>query len=535
MTRPIGERGTDLARRPRGRRWSAGAIIALTLGLAVELTLLAAAAGLVSLYRGDAILPGVRAMGVDLGGLTRDQAAATLRDAWQAQPVTLDAGADGTWPVAPDAAGLRLDAEATAAHAYAAGRAPATLAGFRDAVERLVALAARALPVASLPRSALPTPALHEVAPVWRFNAQPLAATLRPIADQLATPMQNARIWITDGRVESSPGSAGRSLDLAATIAQAERDADQLAAERWLQLTVVAAPPRVADVSAAVKRAQTLLSKSVTVQLYDPINDERVRWTADPKIIGGWLALQTDSGGWRVGREAVAAWVQEQAEALGDGRTIEAEKAIDAVIEAVMGQKAEVKLRVLHRERTHTVNSGETVASIATQYGIPYPWIQKANPGLGEMMYVGQKIVIPSADALLSLPVIDNKRIKVSISQQRMWAYENGAVKWAWVVSTGIPSSPTSPGIFQIQSHEANAYAASWDLWMPYFMGIYRPVPDHAFMNGFHGFPTRGDRQLLWTGNLGGPVTYGCILLSTDNALTLYAWAEDGVVVEVTP
>jgi lipoprotein-anchoring transpeptidase ErfK/SrfK len=52
-------------------------------------------------------------------------------------------------------------------------------------------------------------------------------------------------------------------------------------------------------------------------------------------------------------------------------------------------------------------------------------------------------------------------------------------------------------------------------------------------MNGFHGFPNRDGFNLLWTGDLGRPVTYGCILLSSENAQTLYGWAEDGVVVEI--
>jgi lipoprotein-anchoring transpeptidase ErfK/SrfK len=66
-------------------------------------------------------------------------------------------------------------------------------------------------------------------------------------------------------------------------------------------------------------------------------------------------------------------------------------------------------------------------------------------------------------------------------------------------------------------------------------MGIYRPVPTSDFMNGFHGFPSRGGAQLLWTGSLGRPVTYGCVLLSTDNAAALYRWAEEGVVVVIRP
>lgn len=84
-----------------------------------------------------------------------------------------------------------------------------------------------------------------------------------------------------------------------------------------------------------------------------------------------------------------------------------------------------------------------------------------------------------------------------------------------------------------MRSHDLRAYAANWDLWMPYFMGIYQPVPGNDFMNGFHGFPSRGGSQILWTKNLGAPITYGCILVSTDNAIALYKWAEEGVVVEI--
>ena len=78
------------------------------------------------------------------------------------------------------------------------------------------------------------------------------------------------------------------------------------------------------------------------------------------------------------------------------------------------------------------------------------------------------------------------------------------------------------------------AYANQWDLHMPFFMGIYKPSPDGEVMNGFHGFPSRDKKQLLWTKNLGRPVTYGCILLDTKNAEMLYRWADEGVIVEVT-
>jgi LysM repeat protein len=225
----------------------------------------------------------------------------------------------------------------------------------------------------------------------------------------------------------------------------------------------------------------------------------------------------------------VAAWEK----SLGGNRFVDSEKALVAVEGAVMDGVQPARLRVYHSPGHYTVRPGETLSSISTVVGIPYPWIEQANPGVSDSLRVGQVLAIPSPDVLLPLPVVENKRIVVSLSQQRMWAYQDGALLWEWSVSTGIASSPTTPGVFQVQSHNPNAYAASWDLWMPHFIGIYRPVPTSDFMNGFHGFPTRDGATLLWTGNLGYPVTYGCILLGNEGAPRLYQWAEEGVVVEI--
>ena len=155
-------------------------------------------------------------------------------------------------------------------------------------------------------------------------------------------------------------------------------------------------------------------------------------------------------------------------------RYIDLDGAVEDVVAAAVGQRWDVFVRVYTYPSQHIVQFGETLASIARDHGFPYPWLQQVNPNVGSALRPGQVVNIPSPDVLLSLPVVLGKRIVISISQQRMWAYEWEALKWAWTVSTGIESSPTSPGVFQVQSHDINAYAASWDLWMPYFIGIYR-------------------------------------------------------------
>ena len=276
----------------------------------------------------------------------------------------------------------------------------------------------------------------------------------------------------------------------------------------------------------------------VLVSLYDPIVDERLVWRVTPQIIGEWVSIGMDSDdptrlNCALDQAAIEKFLITQAASLGPLRYVEVSEAVSALLDAITSDLRTVDLRVYHHEQQHIVKAGETLSSIADDYAIPYPWIQELNPALGDELFVDQVVRIPSPDVLLPLPVVENKRIVVSLSGQKVRVYEDGNLKWEWPASTGMASSPTAPGVFQIQTHEPEAYAANWNLWMPHFMGIYRPVPASDFMNGFHGYTTRDGQPLLWMRHLGKPVTYGCILVSTENAAMLYEWAEEGVVVEI--
>ena len=111
--------------------------------------------------------------------------------------------------------------------------------------------------------------------------------------------------------------------------------------------------------------------------------------------------------------------------------------------------------------------------------------------------------------------------------------YQDGGLLNEYPVSTGIDSSPTLPGIYQVQLHEPNAYASVWDLYMPNFLGVYEGWP--GFWNGIHGLPTLSSGVRLWADVLGRKASYGCIILDLPASETVYQWAEDGVVVEIKP
>ncbi|MCB8985612.1 MAG: L,D-transpeptidase family protein [Ardenticatenaceae bacterium] len=484
------------------------AVLVLLFGLAVIL------AGIWFVGQSDWIVPRVSVADIDVGGQSRDTAVSTLQAAWDTQAITLAAG-DETRAVSPSSLGFALDAAATADAARDQGR---TLASWRD----FWANDGRFL-----------------VAPVWQLDQAVAESGLNALAAELNRAPQDARLEYSNGRFVALPGQPGRQVDVTASLNLLAQQAGVVLANGRFDLVLTAVPPAVTDLSAVAEQANTLLAAPITVHAYDPIANQAVDWVLPPETWGGWLtvdaaAVAAGQFNWSLDQGQVESYLQAQAAGLGEERFVDVGEAGTAVTQAISSHNTFVNLRVYHQPRQHVVQSGETLSSIGRDYGIPYPWIQQANLGL-DTLSVGQTMTIPSPDEMVPLPAVEGKRIVVSMAQQRAWVYENGAVKWEWPVSTGIASSPTAPGIFQIQSHEPNAYAGNWDLWMPQFMGIYRPVPTSNFMNGFHGFPTRGGSQLLWTGDLGHPVTYGCILLDSGNAELLYNWAETGVVVEIQP
>ncbi len=462
-----------------------------------------------ALVYANGILPGVRSAGVALGGRSETQAAQTLSK-WST--ITLYEG-QRAWDVDAASLGITLDVNATARAAYQKGRSN-LLDGLPGILSRV------------------------NVAPVVSVDYVAAEAGLRQFAPQVDQAAVNAGVRLVNGRVEATPPINGRGLNVDATLAKLRENPGEALADGMLELTMGTIRPAVTDASPMVAQATQLLSSLFDIRIYDPVTGDSVYWSLKPEQWGSWLTAAPDSTSPTglsliANPDPVRDYLNTQAaNVLDASRFLKVDEGLDSVQKAIAQGRTSAYARVYHKDTQHTVRPGETITTIAWDYGEPYLYIQQANGGLGAVS-VGQTITIPSPDNFMPFPVVPDKRIVVSISQQKASIYENGAVKWQWTVSTGISDSPTWPGIYQIISHEPNAYAGNWNLWMPNFMGVYKPIPGSDFTNGFHGFPTRGSSQLLWTNDLGTRVTYGCILLSNDNAKTLYNWAQEGVVVEI--
>jgi lipoprotein-anchoring transpeptidase ErfK/SrfK len=126
-------------------------------------------------------------------------------------------------------------------------------------------------------------------------------------------------------------------------------------------------------------------------------------------------------------------------------------------------------------------------------------------------------------------PSTAGKYILVSISEQHLTAYENGQLIYSFVASTGMHNG-TRAGTFSVLDKIPNAYGSTWDIWMPDWLGIYY---SGGLENGIHALPILPGGDRLWSGFLGTPISFGCVVLGVNEALQLYNWADVGTPVKI--
>ena len=122
-----------------------------------------------------------------------------------------------------------------------------------------------------------------------------------------------------------------------------------------------------------------------------------------------------------------------------------------------------------------------------------------------------------------------SKYILVDISEQHMYVYEGDTLIYSFIASTGMGNS-TRAGTFSVLNKIPNAYGATWNIWMPNWLGIYW---SGSLQNGIHALPILSNGATLWAGYLGTPISYGCVVLDTYDAQALYNWADIGTPVEI--
>lgn len=174
------------------------------------------------------------------------------------------------------------------------------------------------------------------------------------------------------------------------------------------------------------------------------------------------------------------------------------------------------------------VAAGDTLSDIAARYGTTAGNLARLNNISPDAIAAGQQLLVPRPGSG-AMGRGGAKRIEVDVSDQRMYVWEGDELIYNWPASTGMAGYGTRRGTFAVQSKIPNAWSSAWQLWMPNWLGIYWAGGSE---NGIHALPIINGTR-IWGGVLGTPISYGCVVIGTDESRLLFNWAEMGTTVDI--
>lgn len=225
------------------------------------------------------IFPGVSVAGVDLSGLSPNEAALKLSQtlSYPNTGKVLFRDGERIWLAAPSELGMVFDPTASANAAYEHGREGGLFAALSGQIS------ARGLGA--------------DVAPVVIFDQRVAYAYLQNIATQVDQPIAEAVLRVEGTNVISEPGRMGRALNLDATLIylgaqlQSFRDGE-------VPLVIQETAPRLLDVTPQADLARIMLSQPFTMTLPNAAPGDPGPWTFDVPVMANMLTFNlVDAGG----------------------------------------------------------------------------------------------------------------------------------------------------------------------------------------------------------------------------------------------
>lgn len=178
---------------------------------------------------------------------------------------------------------------------------------------------------------------------------------------------------------------------------------------------------------------------------------------------------------------------------------------------------------------THIVERGQELGLIAREYDVSIEDIVALNAiSDPDLLYVGQELIIPAGGEYQPTqaeapapPTNSGRAIVVSLSHQRIYAFQDGQLVHSHLASTGLPQTPTVLGDYSIYVKYVADDMSGPDYFLPqvpYVMYFYQGY-------GVHG--------TYWHNSFGRPMSHGCVNLPVDEAEWFFNFASVGTPVRV--
>jgi vancomycin resistance protein YoaR len=249
------------------------AFLALVIGFALLVVLVGLLPGIYGYVYEGRIYPGVAVGGIDLSGMTTQQAAVLLAqrlDYPQRGKIVFQEGTN-LWTAKPADLGLFLDAQTTALAAYNLGRAGSRSECLADSWRAWSSGV--------------------DLAPLFVFDKRIAQNYLQGIAQQVDVPIIEATLGVSGVDVVVNSGQVGRTLDVNAALNSLDTQL-QTMTDGLIPLVVHETPPVILDATAQAELARQILSAPLTLQVPNAEEGDPGPWSFEPVVLAQMLTIQ---------------------------------------------------------------------------------------------------------------------------------------------------------------------------------------------------------------------------------------------------
>lgn len=268
---------TSTSAKPTYMSWPLQLAVALCLG--IVLFGLFAGIYLVSyeVKHRDTIFPGISMSGVDLSGLTIDEAAQVIHEqlSYPSKGRLLVTDQEHNWLYTPQQMGLNIDPLASAKKAFEVGRSKGLLTSIRNQLQ------ARQNGVS--------------ISPIIIYDQRIAYRALQNIANQVNQPVIEASVAVNGTQVQAIPGQIGIQVDIPKSMAMLEQPLLSLQ-DGVVPLVISETNPQIMDAGPAAELAEAILSQPLTLRLPEP-GDDAGPWTITPEELAKFLVINKEENG----------------------------------------------------------------------------------------------------------------------------------------------------------------------------------------------------------------------------------------------
>jgi vancomycin resistance protein YoaR len=247
------------------------ALLALSGGVVLFAFLILAALIGFGIVNAGKIYPGVSVAGVEVSGLSPEDAAAKLsQHLTYPQTGRVVFQGEQAWVAKPADLGLYLDPQINAWAAYHLGRQGNIF--LRPFAQFKAWYLGEDLP------------------PLMIYDQRVTSRYLDAIAQQVNRPTIEASLSVNGTDVTATPGQVGRELDIQATLLPLEAKLRSLS-DGAIPLVIHETPPAILDASAQAETARKILSAPLVLQVPNTQESDPGPWTLDPQALAGLLTI----------------------------------------------------------------------------------------------------------------------------------------------------------------------------------------------------------------------------------------------------